>query len=220
MQKKVLLSLLAAAPVAFTVSAHQNVSMNTLLSVDESAFKATDANGVAFWSLGGITPEKFDGNKVELQLSGDAITFNLASKWQAVNGAAMPKGKYQINFGDFDNCAMKINGVDFKNGEVYDYNGDGTFVITFSQSVMEGAMVIGNGSLSLQFNFDAEMERLFTEELNKVKIDSLTEQNPGSELYNSLKEEGDEYDGAVKKLEQDILSINPNEADLEGKDVE
>lgn len=200
MQKKVLLSLLAAAPVAFTVSAHENVTMNTLLSVSEG-----DS-----WKLGGISDLEYGDNTVTVKQTGVNISLDLAAEWLAKNGSAMPNGYYRINFGEFTNCKMDINGTEFDNGGTFEYTG-GAFVITINEAdaSIANPMTFGLGQLDLKYNF-AEEQSFLQGEAAKINISELTAQNPGSQAYNDLVEEGSSLQMKLEALNRSIAEINLN----------
>ena len=152
MQKKVLLSLLAAAPVAFTVSAHQNVSMNTLLSVSPGDH----------WNLGGISDLTYGENTVTVNQTGVKVFLDLAAEWKDKNGSDMPVGYYRIYFATFENCQMDINGTKYDNGATVEYTG-GAFVITINDSVIASKMTFGGGELTLIYTFEDEQSYLQNE---------------------------------------------------------
>lgn len=196
MQKKVLLSLLAAAPVAFTVSAHQNVSMNTLLSVSPGDH----------WNLGGISDLTYGENTVTVNQTGVKVFLDLAAEWKDKNGSDMPVGYYRIYFATFENCQMDINGTKYDNGATVEYTG-GAFVITINDSEIASKMTFGGGELTLKYNFEDEQSYL-QNEMAKLAITPLTTQNPGSQAYNDLVNENETLVKKMDALNSSIASLN------------
>ena len=150
MQKKVLLSLLAAAPVAFTASAHENVNFDNLLQVNP-----TDD----VWKNGGITALEFGDNQMTVKQAACTTSCDVMQVWQNKKGTELPKGLYKLNFGVLKGAVVTINGEDFTNGG--EFNFDGTrFLIEIKNKVTADPYTFGQVTLNLIYDFKAQQTTL------------------------------------------------------------
>lgn len=182
MQKKVLLSLLATVPVAFTVSAHQNVTFDDLLQLKQ---------GGDNWNFGGITELTFGEDQVTVKQPGSVAEVDVATVWEAKKGFALPTGNYRLNFGVLSTAVVTINGKDYTPGDVFIYEGGG-FVVTIKGSINAHQYSFGQAKLTLDYDF-ATTERDLLSKLSGLEgeLAELTVQDPSnpenvSSVYQAL----------------------------------
>lgn len=207
MQKKVLLSLLATAPVAFSVSAHQNVSLDNLLEVKEN----NDA-----WKFTGIPNLTYGDNQVKASQPGTSAYMELTEVWSEKKGGEMPKGLYKLNFDVLETAKILINGEEFTNGSEYNYQG-GNFKIEITNSINASAYTFGKGHLQLRFDFAQEQADL-NNALAALNVVELTEQNPVNEdnvsaVYQGLVAERANILENIAAIKENINKINLNATD-------
>ena len=98
MQKKVLLSLLATVPVAFTANAYADVTFDDLLQLKE---------GGDNWNFGGITELAFGTDRVTVKQPGSEATVNIVDVWG--KKGVLPSGKYRLTFATLETAVVTIN---------------------------------------------------------------------------------------------------------------
>lgn len=163
MRKEVLLSLLAATPVAF--NAYADVTVGTV---------ATDS-----WNLGGVA-----GAGLSIENGKVTIPLTATNAWvdYKVDKVTLPIGTYAINFETFENIKVSVN-----DGEavVPDENGNVTFTlaeasssvkITIARVKDQENVTFGTVTVKLIFDFEAYQTKMNTL-ASALKIDGIDNEN-------------------------------------------
>lgn len=184
MQKKVLLSLLATVPVAFTANAYADVTFDDLLQLKE---------GGDNWNFGGITELAFGTDRVTVKQPGSEATVNIVDVWG--KKGVLPSGKYRLTFATLETAVVTINDKAYTPGAEYEYKTGDPFVVKIKGSINAHQYVFGGAKITLNYDFKAAQTH-FDKELNRISSKlipiSLELQNPQnpeykSEVYQDLK---------------------------------
>lgn len=204
MQKKVLLSLLAAAPVAFTASAHENVNFDNLLQVNP-----TDD----VWEYNGMSAIQTGPNRVEIQAAAamGPVTVDIIKAYEkAFPGKQLPAGEYKIT-GFFKNATVKVNDKVFTSGNTISYNGEGKLTLSVESAYASDKFEFGDVTLALVCDF-SQIATDLTSALGRVDaLTQLTAQNPASDEYNTLTTEAEELNAKKEAIEKTIAEIAAND---------
>lgn len=184
MQKKVLLSLLATVPVAFTANAYADVTFDDLLQLKE---------GGDNWNFGGITELAFGTDRVTVKQPGSEATVNIVDVWG--KKGVLPSGKYRLTFATLETAVVTINDKAYTPGAEYEYKEGDPFVVKIKGSINAHQYVFGGAKITLKYDFE-EAQSHFDNELDRIsrKLISLEVQDPEyqSEVYQNLKTRLDE----------------------------
>ena len=184
MQKKVLLSLLATVPVAFTANAYADVTFDDLLQLKE---------GGDNWNFGGITELAFGTDRVTVKQPGSEATVNIVDVWG--KKGVLPSGKYRLTFATLETAVVTINDKAYTPGAEYEYKTGDPFVVKIKGSINAHQYVFGGAKITLNYDFkaaqthfDNELNRI-SSKLNPISLELQNPQNPEykSEVYQDLK---------------------------------
>lgn len=184
MQKKVLLSLLATVPVAFTANAYADVTFDDLLQLKE---------GGDNWNFGGITELAFGTDRVTVKQPGSEATVNIVDVWG--KKGVLPSGKYRLTFATLETAVVTINDKAYTPGAEYEYKTGDPFVVKIKGSINAHQYVFGGAKITLNYDFkaaqthfDYELNRI-SSKLNPISLELQNPQNPEykSEVYQDLK---------------------------------
>lgn len=184
MQKKVLLSLLATVPVAFTANAYADVTFDDLLQLKE---------GGDNWNFGGITELAFGTDRVTVKQPGSEATVNIVDVWG--KKGVLPSGKYRLTFATLETAVVTINDKAYTPGAEYEYKTGDPFVVKIKGSINAHQYVFGGAKITLNYDFkaaqthfDKELNRI-SSKLNPISLELQNPQNPEykSEVYQDLK---------------------------------
>lgn len=184
MQKKVLLSLLATVPVAFTANAYADVTFDDLLQLKE---------GGDNWNFGGITELAFGTDRVTVKQPGSEATVNIVDVWG--KKGVLPSGKYRLTFATLETAVVTINDKAYTPGAEYEYKTGDPFVVKIKGSINAHQYVFGGAKITLNYDFkaaqthfDKELNRI-SSKLNLISLELQNPQNPEyeSEVYQDLK---------------------------------